>query len=270
MTWAIGLAAAQGCGMRETHATMAGGLVPALGARAGLAAALLAARGFDCGEAALEGAKGLLQVVAPGSDASLAVRDLGTRFELAELSYKPYPCGIVIHPAIDACLAVAPQAVEDPPESVRLRVHPLALRLTGTRHPPNALSCNVSLFHWCAAALVRGRAGLAEATEQALRDPGIAGLRERIEATADEHVQPDEAHAEVRLRSGRVLTHHVEHARGSRARPLTEDELGAKFLALAAPRLGATQAAELLALCDALPRADADWLDAFAALAVPR
>jgi 2-methylcitrate dehydratase PrpD len=269
MQWAIGLAAAQGCGMRATHATMAGGLVPALGARAGLASALLAARGFDCGAAPLEGRNGLIAVFAPGADAQRAVDALGQRFELDELACKPYPCGVVIHPAIDACLDLAGHSVAGAVQDVRLRVHPLALQLTGTRHPPNALSCNVSLFHWTAAALLRGRAGLAEATDAALHDTAIAALRDRIEAVADETLQREEAYAEVRLRDGRVLRAHVPHARGSRERPLTDAELAAKFIALAEPRLGEPRAAELLARCEAIAASGAGWLEPLAALAVP-
>jgi 2-methylcitrate dehydratase PrpD len=269
MEWAIGLAAAQGCGIRATHATMAGALVPAVGARAGLAAALLAARGFDCGDAALEGSKGLFEVFAPGADPQLALEGLGSRFELDALAYKPYPCGIVVHAAIDACLDALREAGGEPVASAVLQVPPLTLQLASTRHPPSALACNVSLFHWAAAALVRGRAGVAEASESALHEPAIVAMRDRIDARADDTLRREEAIAELRLASGRVVRAHVPHARGSRERPLTQAELEAKFLAQAEPRLGAARAAGLLAHCNGIAASGPGWVEVLASLAVP-
>lgn len=267
--WAMGTAAAQAGGLRSTHTTMAGGLVPALGARAGLESALLAEKGFDGPVAGLEHRNGLFAVFAPGADVQLALRGLGVRYELQDLSYKPYPCGVVIHPSIDACLELVPQLAGEAVERVLLRVHPLTLQLTGTRHPANALSCNASVFHWAAAALVRGRAGLAEATQEALDQPEVAALRERIQAQADESLQRDEALVELTLASGRVLRAHVPHARGSRERPLTDAELAAKVMAMAVPVVGEAKACQLLALCEALPAADAGWLAPLSAAALP-
>lgn len=267
--WALGTAAAQAGGVRATHTTMAAALVPALGARAGLEAALLAQHGFDGPPAVLEHPNGLLAVFAPGADAQRALDGLGSRFELEDLSYKPYPCGVVIHPSIDGCLDLQPQLGGALPPRVRLQVHPLTLQLTGTRHPAHALACNASVYHWAAAALVRGRAGTAEASAAALHDEAIVALRERIEAEPDERLRRDEARVEITLASGRVLRAHVPAARGSRARPLTDGDLAAKLLAQASPALGGAQAQRLLALCEALPAAAPGWLQALAAAAVP-
>lgn len=266
-TWAIGIAAVQANGLRVSHASMSGGLIPGQAARTGLTAALLAASGFDCSEAALEGRNGLLEVFAPGARASDLVAGLGEHFEMAELAYKPYPCGIVIHPSIDACLALAPALAGEPIERVDLRVHPLALQLTGTRHPWHSMDCKVSLFHWAAAALLRQRAGLSEQTEDAARDPAIAALRERIHAQSDAAAARDEAFVDIRLATGRTLSHHVPHARGSRDRPMTDGELDAKFMALATPVLGPAGATELLDTCHALPDLGPQWLQRVAALA---
>ncbi|MBO9513965.1 MAG: MmgE/PrpD family protein [Variovorax sp.] len=253
VAWAIGIAAVQTGGLRVSHASMSGGLLAGLAARTGLSAALLAASGFDCGADPLEGRNGLLDVFAPGARAADMAADLHERFEMAELAYKPYPCGIVIHPAIDACLALAPLLRGESIERVELRVNPLALQLTGTRHPRHSMDCKVSLFHWAAGALLRERAGLAEQTEDAVADPAIAALRDRIHAEAQADLARDEARVSIHLASGRVLEHHIAHARGSRSRPMTDEELDAKFAQLAAPVLGDAAAANLLAACRSLP-----------------
>lgn len=267
LTWALGIAAAQTGGLRVSHASMSGGLIPAQAARTGLSAALLAADGFDCSDHGLEGRNGLFEVFAPQARADDAAAGLGEHFEMAELAYKPYPCGIVIHPAIDACLELAPALAGEAIDRVELRVHPLALQLTGTRHPRHSMDCKVSLFHWSAAALLRARAGLAEQTEAAAHDAPIAALRERVQASADAGLGRDEAVAELTLASGRTLRAHVAHARGSRARPLADAELDAKFGALAGPVLGPARAAALAALCHALPTLGREWRHQFTARA---
>lgn len=269
LRWALGIAAAQAGGLRATHATMAGGWVPAAGARIGLTAVLLAERGFDGGQRAIEGPHGLLEVFALGAQAAEALQGLGEDFELARLSYKPYPCGVVIHPVIDACLEVAPDLHGAAIERVQLEVHPLALRLANTRHPASALACNTSLHHWAAATLLRARAGLAEACDEALHDPDIGALRERVEVSASDVLRPAQAGIAVHLRHGPVLRAQVVAARGSVQRPLTDIELAAKFSALAEPRLGAARSDELLALCQQMPERGPAWLEAYTQCAVP-
>ncbi|MEO7937482.1 MAG: MmgE/PrpD family protein, partial [Burkholderiaceae bacterium] len=266
---ALGIAAAQGCGFRATHATMSGGLVPALGARSGLSAALLAASGFDCNLQALEGSNGLFEVFAPGADASAAVRDLGQHFEILDLSYKPYPCGVVIHPAIDACLDVFAELQGEAIESVSLRVNPLALQLTGNRHPVSGFGTKNSLYHWVACALLRGRGGLQEATDEAVHEPAIASLRERIAATADDTLERDAVRMSLRLVDGREWHVDVPHGRGGRSRPLTDADLATKFMGMASPRLPGTQAVQLLAACEALPALQPGWLPVLTAYCRP-
>lgn len=258
--WALGIATAQAGGLRVSHATMTGGLIPAQGARIGLGAALLARDGFDCSSAGLEGRNGLFQVFAPHARPEAVIEALGDHFEMAELAYKPYPCGIVIHPVIDGCLDIAARLTPaDRIAQVRLRVHPLALQLTGLRHPRQALDTKVSLWHWTAAALLRRRADIAMGDDDAVRDPELAALRERIEADADDALGRDEAWVEVTLDDGRRFDAHVPHARGSRARPMTDGEIDAKFTTQVAPVLGAARADELREACRRLRSSDASW-----------
>jgi len=103
MVSALGLAAAQSCGTRGTHASMACAYVPAIAAQAGYVAAMMARAGFACGPAAVAGRNGVVEVIAPKADHAAITRDFGTHWEVLGNAYKPYPCGIVIHSAIDAC-----------------------------------------------------------------------------------------------------------------------------------------------------------------------
>jgi 2-methylcitrate dehydratase PrpD len=250
MNWAIGLAATQASGFRATHGSMAGLAVPGLGARNGVAAALLAAKGFTCSEHALEAGNGFIEIFASGGNLDRAVDGLGRHFELLANAYKPYPCGIVIHPTIDACLEISERlepnaAIAD----VAAKVHPLALTLTGRRAPTTPLEAQVSLFHWMAAALLRGRAGLAEMRQDCIDDPAVAALRERITAVPDPHIGRDEAVVGVTLCNDAVLRSHIANARGSIARPMTDDELSAKFQAQVSTLLPSHATDALLRLC---------------------
>ncbi|MCC2677087.1 MAG: MmgE/PrpD family protein [Ramlibacter sp.] len=250
MRAALGLAAAQAAGIRATHGSMAAFLVPAHAARIGVGAALLAARGMPCMDNVLEGPKGFVDVFGKGGNLELAVDGLGRRFEFLSNAYKPYPSGIVAQPVTDACLEIANRM---PPAAaiadVSLRVHPLALELTGRRGPRNPVEAQLSLFHWSAAALLQRAAGAAQLRQECIDDPEIAELRSRIRAAADPAMQRDEAAAEVTLGDGTVLRSHVAHARGSMARPMTDDELDAKFRAQAGLRLPEAAQEELLHLC---------------------
>jgi 2-methylcitrate dehydratase PrpD len=249
MRWAIGLAASQAAGFRATHGTMTAHFRPGHAARSGVWAATLASNGFDCSDDPLEAEKGFVHVFSSDAKLERAVDGLGRDFELLSNMYKPYPCGIVIHPTVDACLELRQQLAADAKlADVTLRVHPLALALTGVRTPSTPLESHVSLFHWAAAALVRGSAGLLEMRQDCIDDPSIATLRARINAVADPALRRDEAIVEVTLANGQTLRSHVANARGSIAKPMTDDELDAKFSAQAAIVLPSGRVHELLHL----------------------
>jgi len=253
MLSAIGLAAAQAAGFRSTHGSMAAWLVPGHAARCGVSAALLAERGFTGSEATLEGGKGFAEVFAPGADLAQAVGEWGQRFEVLANAYKPYPSGIVIHPAIDACLDLAAQLPAGATvEAVRLRVHPLTLSLTDRPRPKDSLEAQISLYHWAAVCIGQRSAGVAQLRQDCIDDPAVAAMRQRVSAVADVSLARDEAHAECVLADGTTLRAHVPHARGSLERPMTDAELDAKFLSQAEGVLAADGAQALLAQCRAL------------------
>ena len=253
MVWAIGLAAAQASGFRATHGSMAGLVVPALGARSGATAALLAAKGFACSDGILEDERGFVSIFSRDANLDLAVDGLGRHFEMLSNAYKPYPCGIVIHPAIDACLDVAARLGPDARlDTITITVHPLTLTLTDRRSPATPVEAMVSIYHWAAASLLRRRAGLAELEQDCIDDAAIAALRARISVLGDAGLRRDEAIADVTLGNGTTLRSHVAAARGSAGRPMSDDDLDAKFRDQANRVLRPDTTAALLRLCRGL------------------
>jgi 2-methylcitrate dehydratase PrpD len=265
---ALGIAASQPIGLREQFGTMTKPFHPGAAARAGLMSALLAAKGFTASPRALEAPRGWAQVVSTKTAWNEATDELGERFEISFNSYKPFACGIVIHPSIDACVQLREQGVKpDEVERIELKVHPLVLELTGKKEPRDGLQGKFSVYHGCAAGLIFGRAGEPEFSDEVVTRQDVVALRAKVTATVDRAI--DEASADVTavLGSGRRVHIFVEHAIGSLKRPMTDAALEAKFHGLADPVLGAGRARELIGACWALGKA-AD-LRALAALARP-
>lgn len=248
---AIGLAATQSAGLREMHGTMASSFVCGNAARAGVLAAIFARHGFTSGPCSIEGPKGLGNVF--GSPASIAaVTDgLGERHELLAVSYKPYPCGIAIHPVIDAALRLI---AEGPvlPEAIagcEVTVHPVAVALTGRMHPASALETQVSIPHWLAATLARSRAGLGEATDACAHDPVVAVLRGKVILRGDPGMPPTGAAVKIVMADGTVREAAVAHCRGSAGQPMTDDELEDKFFGQAVVVIGRKDARRVAEMC---------------------
>jgi len=249
MTTAIGLAANQSAGLRESHGTMASQFTQGHAARCGLMAALLARRGYTCTPSMLEGPKGFAASFATGANLDAATVGLGETFEIADLAYKPYPSGFVVHPIIDACLDIVQAHRFDTGriERVELTVNPLALQLCNRPAPKTRNQLLVSLQHWAAAALVERAAGLEQTREALVGDATIAGLRAKVVTTASVEMGREAACAVVVLNDGRRLEATVPRCRGSEGRPLTDDDISAKTLGQLRIAYDGAKAAALLA-----------------------
>ena len=121
--------------------------------QAGFVAAMMARAGFECGPAAVAGRNGIVEVIAPKADHAAITRDFGKHWEVLGNAYKPYPCGIVIHSAIDACLELVRKHKPNPDDiaEVAFDVTPGALALCWRKLPDSELEAQVSLYHWLAA-----------------------------------------------------------------------------------------------------------------------
>jgi 2-methylcitrate dehydratase PrpD len=251
MTWALGIAATQSSGLREMFGTMCKSFHPGAAARNGLLAAQLAAKNFTSSDRGIEAPRGFANVLSTKQDYREIVDGLGERFEILLNSYKPFACGIVIHPTIDGCVQLRNEHGLKPEdvEAVFVRAHPLVLELTGKRTPQTGLEGKFSVFHSAAVALIEGKAAEHEYTDPVVRDPVVIGLRDRVEVETSPEIREDEAYLEVRLRDGRVLQKHVPHAIGSLERPMSDQDLEAKFRALAENVLPPPRLDELIRLC---------------------
>jgi 2-methylcitrate dehydratase PrpD len=250
MRWALGLAATQSAGLREMFGTMTKSFHPGRAAQNGALAAFLAEAGFDSSEQALEAPRGFANVLSDKQDFAEIVGGLGTRWEAALNSYKPFACGIVIHPTIDGCQQIRAEIGERVKDiaTVQLTTHPLVLELTGKRTPRTGLEGKFSVYHSAACALLHGDGAPTAFTDAVVSLPEIVTLRDSVTATADPACHEASVTIEVTFKDGSTLTKHVEHAIGSRERPLSNEQLEAKFMNQAQLVIGEAQSRALLDL----------------------
>jgi 2-methylcitrate dehydratase PrpD len=236
MVWAIGTAATQSSGLVECLGTAAKSVSVGNAARQGLWSALLAQRGFKGPSAPLEGPQGFFTAMGVPPDRNALTEGLGETWELLQNAYKPYPCGVVLHPVIDAVLELrAEHAVALATVSrIVVRGHPLLSARADRPHVTTGREAQVSVQHSVAAALLFRRAGLAQFTDDCVRDPAVLALRAKVEVVQDPAIAVDAAAVQICNANGEELSVMVPHARGSVARPMSDRDIEEKVLTLAA------------------------------------
>jgi 2-methylcitrate dehydratase PrpD len=243
LTYAMGIAATQAAGMQQNRGTMGKSFHAGKAASNGVLAALLAERGFDATQEIVEGEKGFARIYSDIAAPEQLTADLGGRWLIESNGHKPYACGVVLHPLIDAVIGVRNAHAIDPGavETIELRVHPLVLSITGVREPSTGLQSKFSVAHSAAVALIDGAAGVAQYSDTRAADPAVAALRRKVRPIADATLRRDEAHAAIAIGAQRYEAH-IPHASGTADNPMSDVAIEAKFLANAAPVVGAERA----------------------------
>lgn len=221
---ALGIAATQASGLVEVLGSMARVLNAGFAARNGLGAARLAAAGFEGPARPLEGLRGFFNVFGSGNDLRQVTDRLGGHWEMTQVACKPYPCGVVLHALVDACLEHR-EKIRGSAQIV-IHLHPLALERADRPEPRNAIEARLSAQHAVAAAALRGRAGLAEFSDAAALDPALQALRRRVRVARDERLDKMAA----RITAGDAVIS------APAAKPMDDARLEAKLHELAGPR----------------------------------
>jgi 2-methylcitrate dehydratase PrpD len=243
LTYTLGIAATQAAGMQQNRGTMGKSFHAGKAASNGVLAALLAERGFDSTQEIIEGKKGFSRIYSDVAAPEQLTAGLGQGFEngwvIETNGHKPYACGVVLHPLIDAVIALRNREAIDPAavSEIILRVHPLVLSITGVVEPSTGLQSKFSTAHSAAVALIDGSAGVAQYSDAKAADPLVASLRRKVKATADESLRKDEAHAAI-VASGKRHAIHIAHASGTAGNPMSDAAIEAKFMANATPVIG--------------------------------
>lgn len=252
---AFGIAGSQAAGSLEflTDGAWTKRMHPGWAAHAGIVAAGLARRGFKGPAFEFEGRYGLYALYASNTTPDLArvTRGLGSEWEILNTDVKPYPCGHISHPYMDCALrlrnehGLAPEQIE----SIELRVPTAAVAilcepLADKQRPVSSYAARFSMPYAVAVILTRGRAGIDEFSEDAIRDPQTLMLCSRTAYVIDDTLpfpQTFPGWLRIRLKDGRLLEARMDASRGSREIPMTTIELRDKFTANARRTLPADQ-----------------------------
>lgn len=269
MRWALGLAATQPVGLREMFGTMTKSFHPGRAAQNGLLAALLAKENFTSSDAAIEAKAGWAHVLSTACDYTQMTDGLGEHYEILLNTYKPFACGVVLHPIIDACLRLraAHQLTPAAIERIDLSVHPLVLELTGKRAPKTGLEGKFSVYFAAAVAIAAGAAGVKQFTDEWVRRPEVVALEGRVVATVDPSIGAAQTRAVITLEDGRRLEQFIEHAVGSVEAPMSDRDLDAKVRDLCDGVLPPARTARLIEACRGIEQEPASSVIADAARA---
>lgn len=264
---ALGLAATMASGLRENFGSMAKSLHAGNAARNGLFAAELAALGYTASPLALSAPRGFLPVMAEHSNPQLIVDGLGEQFEVLERhSVKPFPCGVVLHPVLDAVCQlrrrIAPPQGEEVTALVAT-VNPYVLELTGKTDPQSGLEGKFSIYYTLAVGFLRGTVTVDDFSDQAVRDAAVRAWMPKVQVEVDAQRPVSHAHLAVIYRDGHREELTIEGSKGMPESPLSDAALRDKFAGLVTPVLGNSAAARIEQSIMSLPeeRDFADVLD---------
>lgn len=248
MNFALGIAGTQAAGMQQSRGTMCKSFHAGRAASNGFLAALLAKNGFDSTEEIIEGKRGFARIYSQQTDLDNLTEKLGEKWMIATNGHKPYACGVVQHPVIDAIISLREQVGNNVSEiqTIELWVHPQVISITGTHVPTTGLHSKFSIYHSTAVAMIDGAAGIAQYSDSRAADPMISKLRGKINVVVDESLRKDQARARVLVEGNQYETL-IEHAIGTTHNPMSDEAIESKFLANTANTISKQQSASLIA-----------------------
>jgi 2-methylcitrate dehydratase PrpD len=240
-------------------------LHPGWSAHAGVVAALLARSGFTGPGCVLEGTHGLYSAFAGRHDAvrlSALLDSLGDTWEVGQLTFKPYPCGSIAQPYMDCAMRLRERHAIRASDIVGIRCRTAAgpvprlwEPLDAKQAPRNGYAAKFSLPYLVAVVLVKGRAGLAEFSDDAVRDRTVLEVARRVshelDATID-YPRQFVGDVQIALADGRVVRERQDRPRGGPDVPLTRVELEEKFRGNAGRLLAADQVERVIRAIDGL------------------
>jgi 2-methylcitrate dehydratase PrpD len=251
MVWALGIAASQPVGLKEMFGSMTKSFHPGRAAHNGLTAAFLASKNYTSSDQGLEAKDGWANVLSTARDYNEITGNLGHSYEISLNTYKPFACGIVIHPTLDACIQLRNQykLTADQIAKVDLRVNHLVESLTGKKTPQTGLEGKFSVYYAAAVAIVKGAAGEKQFSDVLVKDPVLIALRDKVSTIVDPAVSAEQVRVTITLKDGRKIEKSITDAIGSTKNPMTDAALEAKFADLADGVIPAGRARKVMDLC---------------------
>jgi 2-methylcitrate dehydratase PrpD len=241
---AFGLCGSQSSGIIEYLAdgTWTKRMHPGWSAHGGVIATMLAKEGFRGPAKVFEGTHGFFSAFGGKNEYRYEkLLELGKDWEIPRLTFKSYPCGSISHPYMDCALRIKQKYSPAPEKITEIvcrtaegPVHRLWEPLADKQKPVSSYGAKFSLPYSIAVMIVRGRAGLDEFTEEAIRDPAVLDLARKVRYELDptiDYPRHFSGHVKVFMQDGTLLEENQPHPRGGFEDPLPPAEIEEKFRA---------------------------------------
>ncbi|MFH1169734.1 MAG: MmgE/PrpD family protein [Chloroflexota bacterium] len=240
---ALGIAFAQSAGNLECVASgaLTKRIQAGFAARGGVLSALMAQKGVTGVKEFLTAGGGVFNLYQRGEyDLEPLTSGLGERFEVTNLSYKPYPCCRWLHTPIDAALALSGQVDPGRIEKIEIEVgqkawvsvgEPLEAKL----RPRNVVDAQFSIPYTVAVALVKGKVKIEDFTEEAIRDARVLGVSGRVTFKVNSDMEKgvgrgiSPTRITVRTKDGKTFSAEADTPKGHPRNPMTDAEFEEKF-----------------------------------------
>ena len=236
---ALGIAGSLAGGLLHNFGTMTKPLHAGNSARNGVVAALLAQNGFTASESVMEGNLGFCSMFSAGKvkGAEGHAEDLGKNWGIISpgMSFKPYPCCRSTHSSIDASLYLRNAEGVDASQVTRIicKTSPHHTKLARFHKPKSAYEGKFSIPYCIATALLRGKVGLEEFTEEKVADADAQVLLSKVEIQYPQEYIDNPmvltGEVAVMLANGAEYCCKIDTPKGDFPNPMTDEELSAKF-----------------------------------------
>ena len=251
---ALGLAGVQAAGLNSAiynQGDMGTRLIAGHAASAGIAAALLAAKGFTGTTDIVEGKFGFCDAFSTECDLGAVTNGLGETFLITRTSLKPYSCCRFYHAPIDGLFDILASEGVTARDIAAIAVRTYDIAVSNRRPhrttPGTVFDAKMSMPFCLAVAAFKNGIGEADITEDSLGNPELQDLAARVRLEADPAMSaafPAEWPADIRVETtdGRAFERHVAYPKGEPEAPMSQAEVEAKFLGLAAEAMSETRA----------------------------
>jgi 2-methylcitrate dehydratase PrpD len=278
---ALAIAASSASGIRVNFGSMTKPLHVGRAAQNGIVAAQLAARGFTGGDEALDPPWGFFRAFSHGGgfDAERIVGKLGNPHTIVSpgVSIKPYPCGVLGHPTMDAMRRLVVDHDVAPERIAAIRVRAGSNILNPLRYDVarNELEAKFCPAFMVSAIALRRKAGIHEFNDEFVQSAPVQAMMRKVERVLDPQIEAQgwekiRSIVEVDLDDGRTLVEAAgERYRGGPDLPFTRAELHEKFADCASLVHPRARIDEILHIAEALEE-QADVGALVRALGVPQ
>ena len=253
----LAIAASSASGIRVNFGSMTKPLHVGRAAQNGIVAADLAGRGFTGGTDALDPPWGFFASFSHGEgfEPYRIIGMLGKPHTIVSpgVSIKPYPCGVLGHPTMDAMrrLVIDNDVKPDDITAIRVRagtniLHPLRYDIAN-----NELEAKFCPAFMVSAIALRRKAGVHEFNDEFVRSEPVQAMMKKVTRVLDSDIEAlgwekIRSTVEVDLSDGRTLVQPAdERYRGGPDLPFTRDELFEKFSDCASMLMNAQRVTEL-------------------------